>query len=277
MYENHRDNFGRRDDRWRREEERYRRGAQGSAYDDDRTRWSTRDGNTPAYGWREDDDYPRRQPGGDWGNRSHEHGHDHRHGQSYAESYGDNRQQQPFTGQQSSWAVPTPNPYGSTGGYGGYGEDYREHGYTADRRHGDGDRGFFDKAGDEIASWFGDEDAARRREEDHRGRGPKDYTRSDERIREDANDRLTDDPRVDASNVTVAVDQGEVTLSGTVTSRQAKRRAEDCVEMVSGVKNVQNNLRVAETAAGSFDRNWTQNTTSTAEGGTLTTGTGEKV
>ncbi len=55
------------------------------------------------------------------------------------------------------------------------------------------------RAGDEVASWFGDEDAARRREQDHRGKGPAGYTRSDERIREDANDTLTEDWRVDAS------------------------------------------------------------------------------
>jgi hypothetical protein len=78
----------------------------------------------------------------------------------------------------------------------------------------------------------------------HRGRGPKNYTRSDDRIREDVNDRLTDDPHIDASEIDVKVTSCEVTLTGTVDSREAKRRAEDCVESVSGVKNVQNNLRV---------------------------------
>ena len=78
----------------------------------------------------------------------------------------------------------------------------------------------------------------------HSGRGPKNYTRSDDRIREDVNDRLTDDPHIDASEIDVKVTSCEVTLTGTVDSREAKRRAEDCVESVSGVKNVQNNLRV---------------------------------
>ena len=44
----------------------------------------------------------------------------------------------------------------------------------------------------------------------------------------------------------MAVDKGEVTLSGTVASREAKRRAEDVIDRVSGVKHVQNNLRVEE-------------------------------
>jgi osmotically-inducible protein OsmY len=78
----------------------------------------------------------------------------------------------------------------------------------------------------------------------HTGRGPKNYTRSDDRIREDVNDRLTDDPDIDASDIEVKVSNCEVTLTGTVDSRDDKRRAEDCAESVSGVKNVQNNLRV---------------------------------
>ena len=78
----------------------------------------------------------------------------------------------------------------------------------------------------------------------HRGRGPKGYSRSDERVREDVSDRLADDDMVDASDIEVQVSQGEVTLSGHVDSREAKRRAEDCAESVSGVRHVQNNLRV---------------------------------
>lgn len=81
---------------------------------------------------------------------------------------------------------------------------------------------------------------------DHRGRGPSDYTRSDDRIREDVNDNLTEDWAVDARKVSVRVENGEVTLDGTVPTRLQKRRAEDCAEEVSGVKHVQNNLRVQD-------------------------------
>jgi hypothetical protein len=128
------------------------------------------------------------------------------------------------------------------------------HSYARDRTYGRGeDRGFFERAGDEVASWFGDEDATRRREQDHRGRGPAGYVRTDERIREDASERLTDDRRVDARKIEVAVSKGEITLTGTVTSRDQKRRAEDLVEDLSGVKHVQNNLRVDE--GSTWDRN----------------------
>ena len=80
----------------------------------------------------------------------------------------------------------------------------------------------------------------------HRGKGPKGYTRPDDRIREDVNDRLADDDMLDASDIAVTVSGGEVTLEGQVDSRQAKRQAEDCVENCSGVKHVQNNLRVRD-------------------------------
>lgn len=81
---------------------------------------------------------------------------------------------------------------------------------------------------------------------DHRGRGPRGYRRSDARILEEVNDRLTDDPRVDASEIQADVKDGEVTLTGIVDGRDARRRAEDVAEAVSGVTYVMNNLRVRQ-------------------------------
>lgn len=102
-----------------------------------------------------------------------------------------------------------------------------------------------ERAGDEVASWFGDEEAERQREMDkHRGKGPKGYQRADARIEEDVNDRLSDDPALDASDISVTVKDGEITLSGFVANRWDKRRAEDVAENASGVKHVQNNLRI---------------------------------
>ncbi|WP_375771657.1 BON domain-containing protein [Archangium gephyra] len=76
------------------------------------------------------------------------------------------------------------------------------------------------------------------------GRGPRDYQRSDDRIREDICDRLMQS-WMDADDVTVRVEKGEVTLSGTVKSRDEKRAIEDLAEEVLGVKDVSNELRVA--------------------------------
>jgi osmotically-inducible protein OsmY len=126
----------------------------------------------------------------------------------------------------------------------GPGRDYENERRVTSGSGGRGERGWWDRASDEVASWFGDEDAERRRQQDHRGRGPRGYTRSDERIKEDVSDRLADDPWVDASEIDVTVNASEVTLSGSIDSREARRRAEDIVERVSGVSYVQNNLRV---------------------------------
>ena len=76
------------------------------------------------------------------------------------------------------------------------------------------------------------------------GRGPRGYQRSDSRINDDVCDRLCDSPEVDATEIEVAVVNGEVTLDGRVSDRDEKRRAEDLIEHVSGVKDVHNNLRV---------------------------------
>jgi hypothetical protein len=81
-----------------------------------------------------------------------------------------------------------------------------------------------------------------------RGLGPRNYVRSDARIEEDVNERLSHG-HLDATDVEVRVENGEVTLSGTVRSRGDKRLAEDIADDVSGVRHVQNNLRVQD--------NWT--------------------
>jgi osmotically-inducible protein OsmY len=78
------------------------------------------------------------------------------------------------------------------------------------------------------------------------GRGPKGWQRSDDRIRDDINERLTRHPDVDATEIDVQVSNGQVTLSGTVDERHARRLAEDIAEGVSGVKEVQNHIRVQQ-------------------------------
>jgi len=171
-------------------------------------------------------------------------------------------------------------PYGASGRYDelspGYREfevsqrrlhrgDYDPDRYTPNPREGRGQeaRTWWDRTSDEVSSWFGDDEARRRREWDerragarpdhdraeHRGRGPKGYKRSDPRIHDDLNDRLTDDPYLDASDIEVNVNDGEVTLSGLVARREDKRRAEDLAESILGVGHVQNNLRVRPEAA----------------------------
>ena len=77
-----------------------------------------------------------------------------------------------------------------------------------------------------------------------RGRGPRDYVRSDARIREHVCDALTDHDRVDASDIQVEVEDASVTLTGSVPEREMKRLAETAAEACRGVQHVTNLLRV---------------------------------
>lgn len=103
-----------------------------------------------------------------------------------------------------------------------------------------------------MANWYGAGSydfpgfgAAREREaRNYAGRGPKGYQRSDDRIREDVNDRLTWSADVDASDIEVRVSGGEVTLAGVVEDRRAKRLAENLAEDVFGVRDIHNQLKV---------------------------------
>jgi len=78
----------------------------------------------------------------------------------------------------------------------------------------------------------------------HRGRGPRGYARSDQRIEEDLNERLTEDALIDASDIEVSCSQGRVVLSGEVDDRWMKHRAEDIADACGGVKDVDNRVRV---------------------------------
>lgn len=82
-----------------------------------------------------------------------------------------------------------------------------------------------------------------------RGRGPKNWRRSDERIREEVNERLTHHDGVDATDIEVTVENGEVTLNGHVGSRWEKRIAEDVAEIVQGVRDVHNRLSIHDREA----------------------------
>jgi osmotically-inducible protein OsmY len=76
------------------------------------------------------------------------------------------------------------------------------------------------------------------------GRGPRGYRRSDDRILEDVCERFTEHGQLDPSDVEVTVRGGEVVLSGTVATRTEKRLAEDIADLVFGVVEVHNRLRV---------------------------------
>jgi hypothetical protein len=80
----------------------------------------------------------------------------------------------------------------------------------------------------------------------HSGKGPQGWNRSKERIREEVCERMAQHGQLDASNLQVDVNEGQVTLSGQVNSRREKRIAEDLAESVWGVNDVNNQIRVTE-------------------------------
>lgn len=79
----------------------------------------------------------------------------------------------------------------------------------------------------------------------HSGKGPRGYQRNFERVKENICDALERDSFLDASNIEIRVENGEVTLTGTVNDRMQKRRAEMLAEQIDGVKDVHNQIRVS--------------------------------
>jgi hypothetical protein len=146
--------------------------------------------------------------------------------------FGQDEDERSFGSRQRGYA---PYPYG--------GDDYRRHledwqqPYQIENERG----GSYDRYYSRERDAYG---RAAQRGGAFRGKGPKGYQRSDERLREDICERLTDDVHIDASDITLEVSGGEVTMSGTVPDRRTKRAAEDLVEEISGVKQVHNGLRV---------------------------------
>jgi osmotically-inducible protein OsmY len=156
-----------------------------------------------------------------------------------------------------------PNPRNQgTGGEGGFstlgGGTYYGEGDPDDApRHGDWSRhstgaGSGARGGEGVVfegeNTWGESQQQREREQTtgtHRGRGPRAYRRSDDTIHEEICELLTHHAEVDASEIEVLVEGGEVTLQGSVEDRDMRWLVEDLVESISGVSLVHNRIRVA--------------------------------
>lgn len=79
------------------------------------------------------------------------------------------------------------------------------------------------------------------------GVGPRNYHPSDEFILDEIARRLTWAGNLDAHDINVNVEEGEVTLTGSVNSRKEKRMAEDISESVAGVVDIHNELKINQT------------------------------
>ena len=136
--------------------------------------------------------------------------------------------------------------YDSDLGYGGQSMSGRGYGsqYRAGSGTGYSSGGYGSGSGYQLGTHQGDTGYQR----SYRGMGPQNYKRPDERIRDDVYERLTDSHEIDARHIMVDVNQGNVTLTGTVPERQMRYAAEDLVESCMGVSNINNQLKVQDTS-----------------------------
>ncbi len=206
-------------------------------YDDSGQGYVGAYGNDPGYGSRGGRYAGDERLYGDYAEGSRQYGYGSRMAQGRGGWYGDERED--VYGRD-------PNRSQGPGGYGqgyrglqGYGEGYGMSGYGQGRSENPG--------------------------QSLRGRGPRNYLRSDERIKEDVNERLTDDPLIDAGDINVEVKNGTVTLTGSVDARYLKHRVEDIADDCSGVKDVDNRLSVRNAGTG-------QNLSGSPGGGSLSAG-----
>jgi osmotically-inducible protein OsmY len=79
----------------------------------------------------------------------------------------------------------------------------------------------------------------------HAGQGSQFRRRSDDKIHEEIWELLSNNADLDATEVELHVESGAVTLTGTVDSRDAKWLTEDLATSVTGVREVNNRLKVA--------------------------------
>lgn len=132
------------------------------------------------------------------------------------------------------------------GGYGHAGSSHAGYGRAGyDQGYAQGDEGW-GNAGYGMGGPQG--------RQSQRGKGPRSYARSDERITEDLCERLMQDDDIDATNINISVSNGEVALEGTVEQRWMKHRIEDLADRCSGVKDVENRIRVKRSNDSESDR-----------------------
>ena len=137
-------------------------------------------------------------------------------------------------------------------GYGGSvaPSDYRE-GFGGEAYGGGMASGDYDRSqgarggnfGSDDRSWMdrcADDESQGRKH--HRGRGPKDWSRDDQRLYEEVCERLLHDRLIDARGIEVVVEDGVVTLRGEARAASDPMLAEQLVREIPGVKGLQVSL-----------------------------------
>jgi osmotically-inducible protein OsmY len=163
-------------------------------------------------------------------------------GQPYSDEFRSQDWSRQFGGRES---------YGGLGSREGFGREYGPHEFRG---------GLSLHSGEQRGQYFNQQNRGR-----FSGKGPRGYQRSDQRIQEEINDRLTEHPEIDASEIEVKVNNGEATLTGSVMERYQKRLAEDLVENIGGVKQVHNQVRVQQELGAGSQQQQQQRKTASSE------------
>lgn len=184
------------------------------------------------------------------------------HAPGYVSAYSNGYEDGYHAGSRSSHEMPRGAGTSSSGGYGGqpgdrYGGRFgdrlgeRHHGrYGEGYGEGYGGRrspAYHPAMGTQIGAQTGVSTGSPtgiRAGSPQRRMGPKNYVRSDERLREEVCERLAHCDHLDVSEVTVTVLSGVVTLAGTVENRRMKYEIEDVADDTFGVNDVINRLHV---------------------------------
>lgn len=90
--------------------------------------------------------------------------------------------------------------------------------------------------------WSRDPRSEASSEKHYRGKGPKNFIRNDESLREEVCEALLMNPDLDPENLEVKVNEGVVFLSGHVRVPEDRYLAEDLARDISGVNEVVNHI-----------------------------------
>lgn len=156
--------------------------------------------------------------GRDFGGAGRNQGFDGSWGQGYGGSVGPSDYREGFGGEAYGGGMAADDYARS---FGGRGEDF-----------GADDRNWIDRR-------------AERNSGPNAGKGPKGWSRSDQRVREEVCERLTEDRLLDARGVEVSVADGVVTLRGEVPGSSDAAHAEMLARGAPGVRDVVTELRHA--------------------------------
>lgn len=94
------------------------------------------------------------------------------------------------------------------------------------------------------SEWSNDPRSESSTEKHFRGKGPKNYQRSDRRIYEELGEELRHNPTIDASEIEFSVRDRHIYVRGFVKSKTEKWLVEDILESLHGIEGITNELKL---------------------------------